>query len=51
MTSSVMRKIEMVDLKQQIRIKSDIDRPIQEVVDSAAINGKPVLEFAQLKAI
>lgn len=38
----------MVDLKQQYqRIKTDIDRSIQEVVDSAAfINGKPVMEFA-----
>jgi dTDP-4-amino-4,6-dideoxygalactose transaminase len=43
-----MRKIEMVDLKSQYqKIKPDIDKGIQEVLDSAAfINGKPVHDFA-----
>jgi dTDP-4-amino-4,6-dideoxygalactose transaminase len=43
-----MRKIEMVDLKAQYRkIKQEIDRAIQEVVDSAAfIGGKPIQDFA-----
>jgi dTDP-4-amino-4,6-dideoxygalactose transaminase len=43
-----MRKIEMVDLKAQYRkIKQEIDRAIQEVVDSAAfIGGRPIQDFA-----
>ena len=48
MVTTAMRKIEMVDLKKQYqKIKPDIDRAIQDVVDSSAfINGKPVQEFA-----
>src|SRR5882724_7084184 len=43
-----MRPLQMVDLKQQYsKIKVEIDRAIQEVIDSAAfINGKAVSEFA-----
>lgn len=43
-----MRKIEMVDLKAQYqKIKTDVDKAIQEVIDNTAfINGKPVQEFA-----
>ncbi len=43
-----MRKIEMVDLKAQYqKIKTDIDKGIQDVIDNTAfINGKPVQEFA-----
>jgi UDP-2-acetamido-2-deoxy-ribo-hexuluronate aminotransferase len=43
-----MRPIQMVDLKQQYtHIKTQVDRAIQEVLDSAAfINGKAVSEFA-----
>jgi UDP-2-acetamido-2-deoxy-ribo-hexuluronate aminotransferase len=43
-----MQPIQMVDLKKQyIQIKSDIDKGIHEVLDSAAfINGKPVQDFA-----
>lgn len=48
MSTASMRKIEMVDLKAQYRkIKPEIDRTIQEVVDSAAfIGGKPIQDFA-----
>jgi dTDP-4-amino-4,6-dideoxygalactose transaminase len=44
-----MRKIEMVDLKAQYqKIKTEIDRSIQDVVDSAAfIGGKPIQDFAR----
>src|SRR5215470_10538693 len=49
MSTATMRKIEMVDLKAQYRkIKPEIDRAIQEVVDSAAfIGGKPIQDFAR----
>ena len=49
MTTATMRKIEMVDLKAQYRkIKPEIDRAIQDVVDSAAfIGGKPIQDFAR----
>jgi len=44
-----MRQIQMVDLKQQYaKIKPEIDRGIQEVIDAAAfIQGKAVTDFAQ----
>jgi dTDP-4-amino-4,6-dideoxygalactose transaminase len=44
-----MRKIQMVDTKNQyLAIKAEVDRAIQEVLDSAAyINGKAVKDFAQ----
>ncbi len=44
-----MRPIQMVDLKQQYaHIKQDVDKGIQEVLDSSAyINGKPVQRFAE----
>ena len=43
-----MRSIQMVDLKQQYaKIKSEVDKAIHEVLDSAAfINGKAVTDFA-----
>ena len=43
-----MRPIQMVDTKNQyLKIKTEVDAAIQEVLDSAAyINGKPVHEFA-----
>jgi len=43
-----MRPIQMVDTKSQyLRIKTEVDAAIQEVLDSAAyINGKPVQDFA-----
>ena len=43
-----MKPIQMVDLKQQyLKIKTEVDGAIQQVVDSTAfINGKPVGEFA-----
>lgn len=43
-----MKPIQMVDTKTQyLRIKTEVDAAIQEVLDSAAyINGKPVQEFA-----
>ena len=42
-----MRPIQMVDTKSQyLKIKTEVDAAIQEVLDSAAyINGKPVQEF------
>jgi dTDP-4-amino-4,6-dideoxygalactose transaminase len=44
-----MRKIQMVDTKNQyLAIKTEVDRAIQEVLDSAVyINGKAVKDFAQ----
>ena len=44
-----MKKIQMVDLQSQYqRIKADIDRGIQEVIDSAAfIKGQKVSDFQQ----
>lgn len=44
-----MRPLQMVDLKQQYsKIKGQVDRAIQEVIDSAAfINGKAVTEFTE----
>ena len=44
-----MRQIQMVDLKQQYaKIKPEIDKGIQEVIDAAAfIQGKAVSDFAQ----
>lgn len=44
-----MRKIQMVDLQTQYQqIKSEIDKGIQEVIDSAAfVKGKKVSEFAE----
>ncbi len=44
-----MRKIEMVDLKTQYqKIKPNLDRALQEVLESAAfIGGQPVLDFAR----
>ncbi len=44
----VTRKIQMVDLQSQYqKIKPDIDKAIQEVLDSAAfIAGKPIQDFA-----
>jgi dTDP-4-amino-4,6-dideoxygalactose transaminase len=44
-----MRQIQMVDLKQQYaKIKPEIDKGIQEVIDAAAfIQGKAVTDFAQ----
>jgi dTDP-4-amino-4,6-dideoxygalactose transaminase len=44
-----MRKIQMVDTKNQyLTIQSEVDKAIQEVLDSAAyINGKAVKDFAQ----
>src|SRR5690242_1699614 len=43
-----MRPLQMVDLKQQYsKIKGQVDKAIQEVIDSAAfINGKAVSEFS-----
>jgi UDP-2-acetamido-2-deoxy-ribo-hexuluronate aminotransferase len=43
-----MKPIQMVDTKTQyLRIKTEVDAAIQEVLDSAAyINGKPVHDFA-----
>ncbi|MBC7587963.1 MAG: DegT/DnrJ/EryC1/StrS family aminotransferase [Chitinophagaceae bacterium] len=43
-----MKPIQMVDTKTQyLKIKSDVDAAIHEVLDSAAyINGKPVHDFA-----
>jgi dTDP-4-amino-4,6-dideoxygalactose transaminase len=43
-----MQSIQMVDLKKQYRqIKAEVDKGIQEVLDTAAfINGKPVQDFA-----
>ena len=44
-----MRKIQMVDLQTQYqRIKADIDRGIQDVIDSAAlVKGQKVTDFQQ----
>ena len=44
-----MRQIQMVDLKQQYaKIKPEVDKGIQEVIDAAAfIQGKAVTDFAQ----
>lgn len=44
-----MRPIQMVDTKTQyLKIKTEVNAAIQEVLDSAAyINGKPVQDFAQ----
>jgi dTDP-4-amino-4,6-dideoxygalactose transaminase len=44
-----MEKIQMVDLKSQyIKIKTEVDAGIQEVIDTTAfINGKPVQLFAE----
>jgi dTDP-4-amino-4,6-dideoxygalactose transaminase len=44
-----MKKIQMVDLQTQYQhIKADIDRGIQEVIDSAAfVKGKKVAEFQE----
>ena len=44
-----MRKIQMVDLQTQYQqIKEEIDKSIQEVIDSAAfVKGKKVSEFAE----
>ena len=44
-----MRKIQMVDLQTQYQqIKEEIDKGIQEVIDSAAfVKGKKVSEFAE----
>ncbi len=44
-----MRQIQMVDLKQQYaKIKPEVDKGIQEVIDNAAfIQGKAVSDFAQ----
>ncbi|GAC1438299.1 MAG: DegT/DnrJ/EryC1/StrS family aminotransferase [Sediminibacterium sp.] len=44
----IMRPIQMVDTKTQyLKIKTEVDAAIQEVLDSAAyINGKPVQDFA-----
>jgi dTDP-4-amino-4,6-dideoxygalactose transaminase len=44
-----MRKIQMVDTKNQyLTIQSEVDKAIQEILDSAAyINGKAVKDFAQ----
>jgi dTDP-4-amino-4,6-dideoxygalactose transaminase len=43
-----MRQIQMVDTRSQyLKIKTEIDTAIQQVLDSAAyINGKPVQDFA-----
>lgn len=43
-----MRPIQMVDTKSQyLKIKEEVDKAIQEVLDAAAyINGKPVQDFA-----
>ncbi|MDY4148440.1 MAG: DegT/DnrJ/EryC1/StrS family aminotransferase [Paludibacteraceae bacterium] len=45
----IMRKIQMVDLQTQYqRIKADIDRGIQDVIDSAAfVKGQKVTDFQQ----
>ena len=44
-----MKKIQMVDLQTQYQhIKADIDRGIQEVIDSASfVKGKKVAEFQE----
>jgi UDP-2-acetamido-2-deoxy-ribo-hexuluronate aminotransferase len=49
----MMDKIQMVDLhRQYLRIKSEIDRAIQEVIDSTAfIQGPPVKQFADELAV
>jgi UDP-2-acetamido-2-deoxy-ribo-hexuluronate aminotransferase len=40
-----MKKIQMVDLgSQYLKIKGDVDRGIQEVIDSAAFIGSPIIK-------